>query len=104
VNTRLLTFILEHCENGANHAVAIRSAGHLQPLCAAYHRGLLPEIESRLQAGELSIHRLLERVSTRIIEEQELLAGGFRNEMLLNVNTQEDLERARELAKTLHVE
>jgi hypothetical protein len=47
---------------------------------------------------------LFEAARTRIIEEKDLLSAGFGVEMLLNVNTPEDLERAKELAKTLHVE
>lgn len=103
VTSALLGFVAESCDE-LNDAVAVRLGGHFQPLCAAYHRRLLPEIESRLQAKDLSIHRLLEAASTRIMEERELISAGFRGEILLNVNTPEDLERAKELAGTLHVE
>jgi len=80
----------------------------LQPLCAAYHRMLLPVIEQALSSHELSIHRLFERLqegimnepsrALRVIEEQELAEAGFSSAMLLNVNTPADLERARALA------
>lgn len=103
VNSALLAFIATSSDD-ANEAVAIRVADHLQPLCAAYHRRLLTEVEARLRVGDLSIHRLLEAARTRIMEEEELLSAGFCGEMLLNVNTAEDLERAKELAGTLHVE
>jgi len=103
VNSALLEFIAKSCDE-VNDAVAVRVGGHFQPLCAAYQRRLLPEVESRLRASELSIHRLLEAASTRIMEERELISAGFRGEMLWNVNTPEDLERATELAGTLHVE
>ena len=102
VSSALLEFIAESCDQG-NDAVTVRLGGHFQPLCAAYHQRLLPEIESRLEAGELSIHRLLEVARTRIMDEEELLSAGFPGEMLLNVNTPEDLERAKQLAGTLHV-
>jgi molybdopterin-guanine dinucleotide biosynthesis protein A len=103
VSSALLEFVAKACGD-PNQAVAIRVGDHLQPLCAAYHRCLLWEIEARLHAGELSIHCLFEAARTRIIEEKDLLSAGFGVEMLLNVNTPEDLERAKELAKTLHVE
>ncbi|PYY10502.1 MAG: hypothetical protein DMG61_21560 [Acidobacteria bacterium] len=74
----------------------------LQPLCAVYHRGLLPEIDEALARQQSSIHRLLERLSTRIIEEDELIANGFAPETFLNVNTPEDLECARAIAKTMY--
>ena len=114
VTAGLLGFIADHRGKRASLAVVPKVGGKLQPLCASYHPDLLSEVERALTAGELSIHRLLERVSTGIIndsppasmyviEEQELEAAGFVPEMLLNVNTPEDLERARALAKTLHV-
>ncbi|PYX99905.1 MAG: hypothetical protein DMG64_18310 [Acidobacteria bacterium] len=79
-----------------------RVKSRLQPLCAIYHRDLLPEIDKALSLQRSSIHRLLERLSTRIIEEDELIAAGFVPEMFLNVNSPEDLERARAMAKTKH--
>jgi len=74
----------------------------LQPLCAIYRRDLLPQIDEALAQRESSIHRLLERLSTRIIEEDQLIANGFSPEMFLNVNTPEDLERARVIANSMH--
>ena len=110
----LLGLVAGYCPSSASLAIVPKVGGKLQPLCAAYHRNLLPEVESALNAGEFSIHRLLERLSTGIIddsppgkmyviEEQELQDAGFASEMLLNVNTPEDLERARALVKTLNV-
>lgn len=99
----LLKFLIGFCEATQVLAVVPRVGGRIQPLCTAYHRNLIHDVEPRLQAGNASVHHLLESVKSRIIEEQELLAAGFSSEMLLNVNTPEDLERARNLAKTLHV-
>lgn len=85
----------------------------LQPLCAAYHRRFLPFAEQALSAGQLSIRRLLEQGSQgimtgqgdviRIIDQYELTAAGFAVEMLMNVNTPADLERAKGLAERFHV-
>jgi molybdopterin-guanine dinucleotide biosynthesis protein A len=85
----------------------------LQPLCGLYHRRLLPDFERVLSRGEYSIHRLLETMRTgighnesiglRTIDEHELTVGGFSADMFWNVNTPEDLERARTLATTLNV-
>lgn len=103
VPVALLRFLVGFREAIPVIAVAPRVGGRIQPLCAAYHRSLIRDIDQRLQEGNVSIHHLLENVNSRIIEEQELLAAGFSGEMLLNVNTPEDLEQARNLAKTLHV-
>jgi molybdenum cofactor guanylyltransferase len=94
ITADFLATIVKHC-GGATVAVVPKVHGQLQPLCAAYHRAILPEVERALASGELSIHRLLERLSTRIIEEADLITGGFHPGMLLNVNTPEDLARAQ---------
>jgi molybdenum cofactor guanylyltransferase len=124
VTPDLLQFIAERCDkaslavvpslNPSDTSHPSDASSVLQPLCAAYHRRLRPAVEQALVGDDLSIHRLLERVSTgmmsaetkalRVIEEKELLAAGFPAQMLLNVNTPEDLKRARALARTLHVE
>ncbi len=85
----------------------------LQPLCAAYHRRFLPIVERALSNRKLSIRDLLEQGSQgmmtgqgniiRIIDQRELTAAGFVVEMLMNVNTPADLERAKELANRFHV-
>ena len=93
ITAHFLGAIVKAC-GGGEVAVVPKVHGQLQPLCAAYHRAILPELERALARGELSIHRLLERMSARIIGEAELIAGGFNPGMLLNVNTPEDLKRA----------
>ena len=110
VNSDLVSFIAGTCEATAL-AVVPRVGKHLQPLCAAYHRRLLPEVERAITGDDLSVHRLLERVSTgmmekqsitKIIEEKDIVRHGFLAEMLANVNTPEELERARAIASKLH--
>ena len=94
ITADFLAAIVKHC-GGATVAVVPKVHGQLQPLCAAYHRAILPEVERALASGDLSIHHLLERLSTRIIEEADLITGGFHPGMLLNVNTPADLVRAQ---------
>ncbi len=62
-----------------------------EPLCAAYRVACLEEAGALLDAGEGAAHRLFARVGGRVLPE----AGGG----LLNVNTEEDLRRARALAE-----
>jgi molybdopterin-guanine dinucleotide biosynthesis protein A len=112
VSPGLLAFIAAKSDKSPAVAIVPRIEGRLQPLCAAYHRSFLPEIERAIVNDDLSIHRLLERHGTgimeknnavQIIEEDEIVAQGFQPEMLTNVNTPEDLERVRAIASTLHV-
>lgn len=110
VGSELVSFIAAAGEASAL-AVVPRVGNHLQPLCAAYHRRLLPEVERAVVSDDLSVHRLLERVSTgmmekqsitKIIEQKDIVRHGFLPEMLANVNTPEELERARVIASKLH--
>jgi molybdenum cofactor guanylyltransferase len=99
--------------NGDNVAECSALLERLQPLCGLYHRRVLSDFERALSRGEYSIHRLLERMRTtighnesigvRTIDERELMVAGFSADMFWNVNTSEDLERARALATTLNV-
>jgi molybdopterin-guanine dinucleotide biosynthesis protein A len=111
VTPGLLDFVAAKSHKSAAIAIVPRVGGLLQPLCAAYHRSFLPEIERAIVNNDLSIHRLLERHGTgimeqnegvQIIEEDEIVAQGFPPEMLTNVNTPDDLERVRAIASTLH--
>lgn len=102
VTPRMLHWMAGFRPGISQAAIVPRVQSRLQPLCALYHRNLSPEIDEALAKRQSSIHRLLERLSTRIIEEGELIANGFAPEMLLNVNTPEDLERARAIANTMH--
>lgn len=112
VSPGLLGFIAAKSHESPAMAIIPRTGGRLQPLCAAYHRRFLPEIEHAIVNNDLSIHRLLERHGTgimeknkgiQIIQEEEMIAQGFQPEMLTNVNTPEDLERARAIASTSYV-
>ena len=104
INAGFLHFLLEHADRESRLAIATRVGDRIEPLCAAYKRTLVDVIEQRLRIGDLSIHHLFEDGNSRIIEEGELVSAGFTSDLLLNVNTPADLERAKSLAKTLDVD
>jgi len=107
-NEKLLAVITRTTKASGTQQTGVSPEVGLQPLCAAYHRVLLPVIEQALSSQDLSIHRLFERLpegimdeqsrALRVIEEEELAEAGFSSAMLVNVNTPADLERARALA------
>lgn len=66
-----------------------------QPLCAVYSRKFLPVAEQALKAGRYKIVPLFARDRTLLISEAELEQVAFTREMFENLNTPEDLERAR---------
>ena len=67
--------------------------GRLEPLFAAYRRSCLPAVQACLEEGRRSFRGLLERVDCRYLTPQAL-GGTDLAEMLLNVNTPEELCQA----------
>jgi molybdopterin-guanine dinucleotide biosynthesis protein A len=70
-------------------------AGYMQPLCAVYGKAFLPVAERALKAGEYKITPLFPSGETVLVGEQELRQFAFGAEMFENLNTPQDLERAR---------
>jgi len=70
-------------------------AGYTQPLCTVYSRQFLPIAAHALKSGEYKIVPLFPRESTLTISEAEMAQFAFTPEMFDNLNTPEDLERAR---------
>jgi molybdopterin-guanine dinucleotide biosynthesis protein A len=66
-----------------------------QPLCAVYSREFLPVAEQALRAGRFKIVPLFAPDRTLLIAESELRQFAFTADMFENLNTPEDLERAR---------
>jgi molybdopterin-guanine dinucleotide biosynthesis protein A len=65
-------------------AVVCEVQGRLHPLCAAYHRGLLPAVEAAVRSKSLKMHDFL---STIRVERWPV----FDPDLLANLNTPEEL-------------
>ena len=66
------------------------------PLCAAYGREIRPAVSAALDRGARSVRELLRSLpGVRYVREGELQRFGDPNLLLMNVNTPEDLGRAR---------
>ena len=77
-------------------AVVPHFGGRPHPLCAAYSRAVQPTVSSALDRGVRSVRGLLEGLpGVRYVGEEELRRCGDPNLLLLNVNSPEDLTRAR---------
>ena len=69
------------------------------PLCAAYARGILPRLRADLDGGVRAVREFVGRLGrVAYVEEAELRRFGDPDLLLMNVNSPEDLRRARELA------
>lgn len=98
LNTELVSHLLDALGRRDILAAVPRHGGREHPLCAAYARGVLPHVRSALEDGVRAVREFvgrLERVS--YLEEAELRRFGDPDLLLMNVNSPEDLRRARNL-------
>ena len=75
-----------------------RAAKQLQTLHAVYGKRCLPHMEDRLRAGRLKIVGFFDAVRVLEIPEDEVARHADPAIVFMNVNTPEELERARSLA------
>jgi molybdopterin-guanine dinucleotide biosynthesis protein A len=94
VEPRFLAYLVKAARESSAVVTLAHAAGGWQPLCAVYRREFRTLAEHSLREGSNRIDRLLVRVATRVIAEEELDAGGFPSTMFHNLNTPEELERA----------
>lgn len=76
---------------GDSLAVVPRTQRGIEPLCARYHRELLPVVRQLLDDGRRSLHALIGGVRTTFIEEPQLRSVDPRLQSFQNVNTPADL-------------
>lgn len=91
----LLAYLGERARESGAMVTAPEINGYPQPLCAVYSRDFLPIAEQALQEGNYKIVPLFPKERTSLIGESELQRFAFTAEMFENLNTPEDLERAR---------
>jgi molybdopterin-guanine dinucleotide biosynthesis protein A len=86
---------------GQADVVVPRVGEQLETMHALYAKACLPHIEARLKAGRLKIVELFEDVSVVEIPEGEVARLRAPEVVFMNVNTPDDLARARALAAEL---
>lgn len=69
-----------------------------EPLHAVYTKNCLPSMESLIKGGSLKISDLLDSVSVRYVEKDEIDRFDPEHLSFFNINTKADLEKARLLA------
>ncbi len=77
--------------------VVPRVSGLPEPLHAIYSKSCLPAIETRLEAGKPMVYRLLEGVRVRFVEQDEVERFDPKHLSFFNINSMDDMEKAREL-------
>jgi len=93
LNTRLLLYM---SALAASYDVVIpRFQGNLEPLHAIYSRACLPHIKALLDQDNLRVVDLFTRVQVRYLEEEEWATLDPERLSFFNINTPQDLEKAR---------
>lgn len=85
-------------EAPAYDAVVPAYRGFLEPMCAVYGKSCLPAIASVLARGERRVSAFFPHVRIRLVSEEVIREYGHPDVLFLNVNTPEDLAKARRLA------
>ena len=80
---------------GEADVVIPRAADQLQTLHALYGKGCLPHMEARLRAGRLKIVGFFDDVRVLEVPEAEVARHADPARVFMNLNTPEELERAR---------
>ncbi len=95
LNVSLLRYLLELPPS--YDAVIPRVGGYLEPLHAVYSKDCLPSIRQLLKQDNHKIIDFLPQIKVRYVEEEEVNRFDPEHLSFLNINTQENLDRARRL-------
>jgi len=72
----------------------------VEPLHAVYSQSCLTPIRKLLEQGELSVRKLFMQLKIRYIEQAEVERFDLQHLSFFNINVSQDIERARELARS----
>lgn len=98
LSSEFLKFMVSRANESRAIVTTPEIAGYTQPLCSVYSVEFRPIAEQALKAGTYKIVPLFPPGRTCVIAESEMAKFAFTPEMFDNLNTPEDLERARRRA------
>ncbi|MCJ7792227.1 MAG: molybdenum cofactor guanylyltransferase [Dehalococcoidia bacterium] len=79
--------------------IALPRIGEMvEPLCAVYSKNCLAPIQELLEQDERQVRKLFNMVKVKYVEEDEINSFDPEHLSFFNINSQDDLERARKLA------
>ena len=88
---------MRHLSKNYEVLIPFHSRG-IEPLHAIYSRSCLPVIKEKLNQGECKIQSILPYLKVRFIQEREIRRFSPPQHIFFNINTSEDLKKARKLA------
>lgn len=95
LNIDLIRYMVEI--SNSYDLVVPRKGKYYEPLHAVYSRTCLPVIEDMLRQDELQVYQILSMVKARYVENDEIERFDPQHLSFFNINTQADLNTAREL-------
>jgi molybdenum cofactor guanylyltransferase len=95
LNQSLLSYMMEMASEF--DVVIPRLEGFIEPLHAVYSKRCLEAIETQMNNGPLSIRYLLSQFKVRYLDKVELERFDPEHLSFFNINTEADLEKAKEL-------
>jgi molybdenum cofactor guanylyltransferase len=99
----LSSALINHlCDTAPNYDVVVpRVSGMTEPLHAIYSKNCRPIIEQLFKQGKFQLLQLLYLANTKYVDEDELNLLDPNHLSFLNINTENDLIKARVLIKSL---
>jgi len=99
VNEGLLNYLID---SSRDYQVAVPWSGqeHYEPLCACYHRSVLPLMEEFIQKGNYKLPDLFRQVRLNAIPVHAQLPF-FHEALFMNINTKDDLYSAGKLINSI---
>lgn len=91
----LLSYVVKKAIASGSMITTPEINNHTQPLCSVYSRDFLPIVEQALKSGMYKVATLFPPEKTLVIQEPELRQFAFTADMFDNLNTPDDLARAR---------
>jgi molybdopterin-guanine dinucleotide biosynthesis protein A len=82
-------------EAAGREAVVPRRGDYIEPLFAVYERETRHSIKKRLEDDDLKIHDFIDELDARFLEEEDVCGCDPDFNSFFNINTPEDLEKAR---------
>jgi molybdenum cofactor guanylyltransferase len=99
VSVGLLEYMTQICS--AFDIVVPRIKDKIEPLCAVYSRNCLAPIQELLEQDERQIRKLFGKVRVKYVEEDEVNRFDPEHLSFFNINSQADLDTARQIAPTV---
>jgi molybdopterin-guanine dinucleotide biosynthesis protein A len=96
LSVSLLKYMTQFCP--AFDIVVPRIKNKLEPLCAVYAKNCLAPIQELLERDERQIRKLFSMVKVKYVEEDEINRFDPEHLSFFNINSQDELDRARKLA------